>query len=435
MNAAFRSLFLALLWLCSGLAGAGQVLVQGVSLTRMQPGVRVTFELGRRVEHRVFRLSAPERLVVDLSGARLRGRLPRPDVPLVRRIRDGLRGERDWRLVLDLKTRVKVKSYWRKGAGTQRLIVEAVPLKAAGRAHPRPTPVKQVPTRRGRDLVIVIDAGHGGRDAGAKGPHGVMEKDVTLAITRRMARLVDAAPGMRAVLTRKGDYYLGLRQRIARARKAGADLFVSIHANSYPRDRRVEGAAVYVLSHRGASSEAARWLAQTENDADLVGGVDLDSKDDVLASVLLDLSQGATMESSRRVAGYLLRNLRRVCKVHKRRIQHAGFVVLKAPDIPSVLVETAFISNPREESRLTEAHFQQRLARALFRGVRAYFREHPPAGTWMAQHSPRRHVIARGETLSTIARQYRVSLNALRHVNRLSTDLVRVGQVLTIPEG
>ena len=428
----FFALLLGWLHLVNAGGNAGQVVIGRVHLTPMSSGVRLAFDLPRRVEHRVFRLSAPERLVVDLEGARHKGRLPRPASPLVRRIRAGVRNDRDWRLVLDLTGRVRVKSYWRRQGKGQRLIVEARPARTS--ATP-PTPVKQVPTRRGRDLVIAIDAGHGGKDVGALGPHGVMEKTVTLAIARRLARLVDAEPGMRAVLTRRGDYYLGLRRRIAKARKAGADLFVSIHANSYPKDRRVEGASVYTLSHRGASSEAARWLANTENDADLVGGVDLDTKDDVLASVLLDLSQGATMESSRRVAGYLLRDLGRAVKIHKRHVQHAGFVVLKAPDIPSVLVETAFISNPREESRLANGRFQQRVAKALFRGIRRYFREHPPAGTWMALNSPRRHVIVRGETLSTIAHQYRVSLRSLRKANGIHSDLVRVGQVLTIPEG
>jgi N-acetylmuramoyl-L-alanine amidase len=235
-----------------------------------------------------------------------------------------------------------------------------------------------------RDLVIAVDAGHGGDDPGAIGKHGTREKDVTLAIARELARRIDAEPGMHAVLTRDGDYFVTLRDRMQRARARQADLFLSVHADSAP-DRRVDGSSVYILSPRGASDEAARWLAERENAADLIGGVSLDDKDDVLASVLLDLSQSAALSASEAAAEQVLRSLDQVGEIRKRQVQQARFVVLKSPDIPSMLVETAFISNPEEEQRLRSASHQARLAGAILHGLRDYFHANPPAGTRIAE--------------------------------------------------
>jgi N-acetylmuramoyl-L-alanine amidase len=288
-------------------------------------------------------------------------------------------------------------------------------------------------------VVVAVDAGHGGEDPGAQGSvRHTREKVVTLEIARRLKRLIDAQPGMRAVLTRKGDYYVGLRRRMQLARKYKADLFISIHADAF-RDRRVRGSSIYVLSRRGASSEAARWLAARENAADLIGGVSLDDKDDMLASVLLDLSQSAAQEASLAAAQQVYRNLGRLGKVHARHIQRAGFVVLKSPDIPSMLIETGFISNPTEESNLRNHAYQEKLAKAISRGVTHYFKDAPPPGTLLAklekEGRPREHVITRGETLSVIAHRYQVSLGELRDVNQIENDRrIRVGQVLRIPQ-
>jgi N-acetylmuramoyl-L-alanine amidase len=241
---------------------------------------------------------------------------------------------------------------------------------------------------------------------------------------------------MRAELTRNGDYFIGLRKRMALARARRADLFVSIHADAF-RDKRVRGSSVYVLSQRGASSEAARWLAEKENAADLVGGVSLDDKDGVLASVLLDLSQSATRHASLSAASKVYRELGRVGKVHGRRVQQAGFMVLKSPDIPSMLVETGFISNPAEERNLRDPKYQERMAKAIMAGVQRFFDDAPPPGTLLAerQKKTQKHVIARGDTLSEIADRYEVSLAALRRKNDIRSEhLIRVGQVLVIPE-
>lgn len=432
--------FLSLLLLLPAAAAplqAAQTLVKGLRIWAAPDHTRLVFDTEGAVEHKVFPVKNPERLVIDIEDARFGGgALPTPaaDARFIRKVRRGVRAGDDLRVVLDLKRGVRAKSFMlkpTKGYG-HRLVVD---LRAQGETVGRPPANSISGGGRGRDkdLIIAIDAGHGGEDPGAKGPAGVYEKDVVLAIARRLARLVDKEPGMRAVLIRKGDYYIGLRKRIRKARAAKADLFISIHADAF-RDRRVRGSSVYTLSQSGASSEAARWLAEKENRADLVGGVDLADKTDLLASVLLDLSMSATMVASREAAADVLKQLRGLGKTHKREVQHAGFRVLKAPDIPSMLVETAFISNPVEERRLKDPAHQQRVAKALLAGIRNYFRTYPPPGTWMAQHTPRRYVIARGDTLSTIAQRYRIRVGDLRSVNKLTGDRIRVGQVLSIPE-
>ena len=241
-----------------------------------------------------------------------------------------------------------------------------------------------------RDLVIAIDAGHGGEDPGAIGKNGTREKDVTLAIARELERRIDSEAGMKAMLTRDGDYFVPLRDRMRRARARQADLFVSIHADSI-RDRSVDGSSVYILSQHGATTEAARWLAERQNAADLIGGVSLENKGDMLASVLLDLSQTASLTASHTAAEHVLRQLNLVGEVRKPLVQQAGFMVLKSPDIPSMLIETAYISNPAEELRLRSMAHQAKLAAAIDRGLREYFYSDPPAGTrvaQMAQHQP-----------------------------------------------
>jgi N-acetylmuramoyl-L-alanine amidase len=248
-----------------------------------------------------------------------------------------------------------------------------------------------------RDVIVAVDAGHGGQDPGATGPGGTHEKDVVLPIARALAERINSEPGMKAVLTRNRDEFLVLRDRIRRARVAKADMFISVHADSIA-NHEVTGASVYVLSERGATNEAARWLAERENAADLMGGVSLDDKDNTLASVLLDLSQSANISASMTAAQRVLTQLDNVGQVRKSQVQQAGFVVLKSPDIPSMLVETAYISNRSEELRLKSSRYQSQLADAIFSGVRNYFEQNPPAGTRFA--SARRATIASAATAS-----------------------------------
>lgn len=420
---------LATMLFCADVSAA-PVTVQGVRMWPAPDSTRLVFDLDAPVEHSLFSLDNPDRIVIDLRGAQLPA-LPKLDFAnsLVQRIRHAPRNDSDLRVVLDIKGPVRPKSFVLKPNAEygHRLVID---LHDATR---KPTAPRRANERTGkpRDLVIAIDAGHGGEDPGAIGPRGTREKDVVLAVARRLADLVNRERGMRAVLVRDGDYYVGLKDRVLRAREHRADLFVSIHADAF-HDRRARGSSVYILSTSGASSEAASWLADRENSSDLIGGVSLDDKDELVAAVLLDLSQNASLEASHMVAGHVLGGLEQVNHLHKRRVEQAAFRVLKAPDIPSILVETAFISNPEEERKLREPRHQQALARAILRGIRAYFAEHAPPGTVLAAHE-RRHVIARGETLSGLAREYSVSLESLRTANALNGDALQIGQELRIP--
>lgn len=352
---------------------------------------RVVFDLDAPAKHEMFTLSGPERVVIDIQGlgAAARARVESTaGEGVVQRLRSGPR-KNGVRVVLDVSDRVFATSFALPpdaGAG-HRLVVDlarpdAPPAVAEAatpavvQAAPAPVPEPQI-SLRSRPVVIAVDAGHGGQDPGAKGRSGLLEKNVALTVSRKLAKLINDTPNMRAVLTRDGDYFLGLRERVNIARKHQADLFVSVHCNAFTR-RDMRGSAVYVLSNGGATSEHARWLAQKENASDLVGGVHLHDKDNELAAVLIDLSQGATMEASFDVGSRILGSLSKINRLQKREIQQAGFAVLKAPDIPSVLVETAFISNAEEEKMLGSGAFQDKLARQIFAGVKGYFESYRP---------------------------------------------------------
>ena len=430
-----KRLISALLLLCVSPLWATQI--DGVRLWTAPDHTRLVFDASSPAEHTVFSLTGPDRLVIDFEAATLGEEFDAKPVAdrHLKRMRHAVRPDGRLRVVLDLKQAVRPKTFLLKPNARygHRLVVDLYPVGAAGKPRVAKT-TKDI--QRARDVVVAIDAGHGGEDPGASGSkYGTKEKTVTLEIAKRLKRLVDAQPGMRGVLTRTGDYFIGLRKRMALARRHRADLFVSIHADAF-RDKRVRGASVYVLSRRGASSEAARWLAEKENASDLVGGVSLDDKDAMLRSVLIDLSQSATRHASLSAASQVYKQLGRVGKTHGRRVQQAGFMVLKSPDIPSMLVETGFISNPDEERNLRNPRFQERMAKAIMHGVRAYFTEAPPPGTLLAERQTKtiKHVIARGDTLSEIADRYQVSLASLRRENRIRSDNhIQIGQVLVIP--
>ncbi|MFP4279569.1 MAG: N-acetylmuramoyl-L-alanine amidase [Halochromatium sp.] len=426
---------------CSTLGG--QVGVAGARMWSGPEYTRFVVDLAGPIEHRVFALDDPDRLVVDLVGARLEGALPEPtgEDRMVAGLRSGIRAGDDLRIVLDLKQPVRAKSF--ELAPNQdyghRLVIDLSPQTEA--ADTRPSLPAPPPARR--DLIIAVDAGHGGKDPGAVGPNGTREKDIVLVIARKLATRIDAHPGMRAVMVRDDDRFISLRQRIEIARKHRADLFVSIHADAF-HDRRVRGSSVFTLSAGGATSEAARWIAERENRADLIGGVDLKQRDDLLASVLIEMSQNATIELSSVAAAKVLAKLQGLGEVHQQRIQQAGFAVLKSPDIPSMLVETAFISNPEEEKRLRETSYQNQLATAILEGIVEYFGEYPPPGTHFAESTPsalakaatasaQQYRIRSGDTLSEIARNHDVNLSVLRDLNQLQGDQIRSGQVLIIP--
>ncbi len=378
---------------------------------------RITLEGASELRFSHMIVKDPERLVVDLEGVHLDGVLQSlgskvlDSDPHVRLIRAGQNRPGVVRVVVELKNEVNPQVFTIAPVGNygHRLVLDLYPTEpvdpllalirkdspldaAAGddgstttqaSVNTRPAPDKRGGQRNepqvDRLYTVVLDAGHGGEDPGAVGAAGSYEKNVTLSIARRLKGKIDAQPNMRAVLTRDGDYFVPLGQRVARARRVRADLFVSIHADAFVRPE-AHGSSVFVLSERGASSSAARWLAQKENDADLVGGVNLAQQDGHIARTLLDLSQTATINDSLKLGRALLSEIGDINKLHKRDVEQAGFAVLKAPDIPSVLVETAFISNPVEERRLNDNAYQDKMANAILRGITLYFETNPPTG-------------------------------------------------------
>ncbi len=409
--------------------------VENIRIWSENNKTRVVLDLSRSVTHNIFTLRGPDRVVIDLKDSRLGKDLTAmpQGTGAVRAIRSAIRADGQLRVVLDLNTPVRSRTFTAGPNATygDRLVVDLQPSGGV-------TPVKRASEayRPGRDIVIAIDAGHGGHDPGAIGQKRTREKDVALQISRELARRVDAEPGMRAVLIRNRDVYIDHRERTAIARRHKADLFVSIHADAVD-DRRANGASVYALSLKGASDEAARQLARRENAS--VGGVSLDDKDDVLASVLLDLSQSAALSASLDVGNKVAREMGKVAKMHRKSVQQAGLLVLKSPDLPSILVETAFISNPAEERKLRDKGYQGRLSNAILAGIRGYFYTNPPPDTKIAMDLRReptkqvRHVVTRGDTVSEIAERYNVRVSDIRRANKLSSDKIRVGQTLSIP--
>jgi N-acetylmuramoyl-L-alanine amidase len=424
-----------LILLCTAAQAASTV--ENIRIWSENGKTRVVLDLSHPAAHNIFTLRGPDRLVVDLKSSRLADSLRTmpSGAGSVRAIRSALRANGQLRVVLDLNEAVRSRSFT-AGPNSKygdRLVID---LQQSSSLHTVKTASDAY--RPGRDVIVAIDAGHGGHDPGAIGRGKTREKDVALQISRTLAARINAEPGMTAVLVRNGDYYVDHRERVEIARRSKADLFVSVHADAV-KDSRAGGASVYALSLKGASDEAARQLAERENASVRVGGVTLDDKDEVLASVLLDLSQSAALSASLDVGSKVIGELAQLGKVHRRTVQQAGFLVLKSPDMPSILVETAFISNPSEEKKLRDAGHQGRLADAILAGVRTYFYTNPPPDTRIAMEMRRvpakqvRHVIARGDTLSEIAARYNVSPAAIRAANKLSGDRIRVGQTLSIP--
>ncbi len=336
---------------------------------------RVVFDLSGSINHDLFTLDGPNRVVIDLKNVRKSVALVSDShqTELLSGIRSAVRQSKDLRIVLDLKGKVRPRSFMLQpdSQSGHRLVIDMHSTKLS------PTPIKTSRQKREikkKEIVIAIDPGHGGRDPGAVGRKGTREKDVTLSVAKKMKTIINRTSGFKAVLTREGDQRVALRKRVEKARKHQADLFVSLHADAY-KSPRVEGASVYALSLNGASSEAARWIAEKENSSDLIGGISLDDKDDLIASVLLDLSQTATIQDSLELGSDVLKYLGKVGKLNKNQVQQAGFVVLKAPDMPSILIETAFISNPKEERRLKSSKHQHKLANAIFAGIKSHMKD------------------------------------------------------------
>ncbi len=430
-----QSLTLCFLLLASTAANAGST-VENVRIWSENEKTRVVLDLSRSVDHNIFTLRAPDRLVIDLKDSRLAASLTAlpKGTGTVRSIRSGIRANGQLRVVLDLNQSVRSRSFT-AGPNARygdRLVID---LTRAGKLQP----VKRASEsyRPGRDVVIAIDAGHGGYDPGAIGRRS-KEKHIALAISKELAKRVNAEPGMSAVLIRNRDVFVDHRDRMAIARKNKADLFISIHADAFD-DSRANGASVFALNLVGASKEAARTMEQREKSPVSVGGVSLHDKDRVLASVLFDLSQNAALSASLDVGAKVSKQLSKVAKMHTKTVKQQDLMVLKSADMPSILVETGFISNAAEEKKLSNSGHQRRLANAVLAGIRSYFYTNPPPDTQIAMDLRRRpssqvrHVIARGDTISEIAERYNVSTAAIRKANKLSTDKIRIGQTLLIP--
>ncbi|MFU8787924.1 MAG: N-acetylmuramoyl-L-alanine amidase [Methylobacter sp.] len=425
MRSYWKVLFIIGLQFLAAPSYAEQIGINALKYWNTPDQSQLLFDVTASPEHRVFLMNNPARLVIDMRNANASKALaqPAPSHPLFSQVRFAARNKTDLRVVIDLKREINSKemSLRTNSMNGSRLVIELLnktpgnyaqvkkpvavaavkpiaekapavkvadnkpapvsPTKEPQKVAANTTAMKPVQLKKAakRDIIIAVDAGHGGNDPGAHGANGTKEKEITLAIAKKLANLINQQPGMKAVMVRKGDYYVDLSKRMQIARAAKADLFVSIHADAF-QDPTVKGASVYTLSNKGASNEAARWLANRENAADLVGGVSLNDKDNVLASILLDLSQTATQDASVNVAKKVLKNFQRIGGgLHYADVQKAGFVVLKSPDVPSILVETAFISNPEEELRLLSSSHQSKMALAIFNGVRSYFETAAPS--------------------------------------------------------
>ena len=489
-----------LLLLAPIFANAAQL--QDLKLLAMDGQTQAELSLSEKSNYKVFTLSNPERLVLDLPATALSSSFKLPGANgVISKVRSGQSSPGTLRVVFDLSQSVQTKSRIEGSGANTRLIIELISpnvkttqnfaisqsaakiqvseskvadIKAAmndvltlepmvevkpaviesneieqadfkiekksSARFPATKTVQSVFGNSQRELIIAIDAGHGGKDPGAIGPTGVREKNITLATARELAKQINAEPGMKAFLVRDNDSFVALQERYMRARRAQADLFISIHADA-ALNGQANGSSVFVLSLKGASSQAARWLADKENAADLVGGVSLYAKDKNLAAVLLDLSQSATMRVSEDVADEILGSLKDLGKAHKPKVEHANFVVLRSPDVPSMLIETGFITNPNEERKLSDPAHRERLASAVVSGIRDYFSEQAPPGTWFAAQQERnddnargmRYVVSRGETLSQIATRHGVPLGTILLANNKRNDDVRVGERLIIP--
>jgi len=443
---------------------------------------RIVFEISNKANYTVFQLQKPERLVIDIKNASINSTALKSieNNQLIVNSRSSKRDKDTLRLVLQLKKTVRVKDFLLKPnlGYRHRLVLDLFEKKIKQKTIAQKTsakksikksirPAKKLATKKNnakskkitvkktassishRDIIVAIDAGHGGEDPGAIGRRGTKEKKIVLAIARNLAKRVNKQAGMKAVLIRNGDYYVSLRERTKKARRANADVFISIHADAF-RNSKARGSSVFILSKRGASSETARWLADKENSADLAGGVSLDDKDDLLAKVLLDLSQTASIEGSDSVAKRVLKGLKKIGKPHKSGVERAGFAVLKSPDIPSILVETGFISNPYEENQLRKKSYRKKVADAIFVGINDYFKRYPVPGTIYGQtlsskelakqvrkRKPQgkiRHKVVRGDSLSLLANRYGVSVREIKRLNKMRSSKLILGKNLIIPQ-
>ena len=409
--------------------------IKGVRIWPSPDSTRIVLDLSESSKYTYFSLENPHRLVVDVQDSKLTTSLKNlsHDSKLLKSIRSSKKGNKT-RLVFDLTKKVEPMLFALAPTAPygHRLVVDLLDKQA----KVTKTKTKQ-PKQTNRDIVIAIDAGHGGEDPGSIGGKGNYEKRVTLAIAKKLAAKINAEKGLKAMLTRTGDYYVSLHRRTEKAREAGADLFVSIHADAFTSPHP-SGASVWLLSLRRANTEIGRWLEKKEQHSQLLGGAAYAVKDNTkeryLARTLIDMSMDHSMEQAYIAANEVLGELKSITKLHKKRPQSASLGMLKSPDIPSLLVETGFMSNHKEEKLLTNAWFQNRMADSLNKAIKSYFRKNAPAGTYYASIKEVKHKVKRGESLSLVAQNYKVSVTKLKKANNLKSDKIRVGQILSIPQ-
>ncbi|RZV32845.1 MAG: AMIN domain-containing protein [Chromatiales bacterium] len=433
--ARLRLTICALLLLLSSAAVAGST-VENVRIWSENNTTRVVLDLSQSVQHSIFTLRGPDRLVIDLKDSRLAKTLTSmpTGTGAVRSIRSAIRADGQLRVVLDLNTAVRSRTFTAGPNATygDRLVID---LQRAGSLAPVKTASEEY--RPGRDIVIAVDAGHGGHDPGSSGRRA-KEKDIVLSVSKELAKRINAEPGMRAVLIRDRDVFIDLKDRVQIAQRHDADLFISVHADGF-RDSRANGASVFALNLERADRVARETLSRRDRETVKVRDVVLNDKDPVLASVLYDLAQNAALSASNDVGTRVSRQLSRVAKMHSHKVREKSLAVLTSAEVPSILVETGFITNPGEEKKLRDRAYQGRLANAILAGVRDYFYTNPPADTQIAMDLKRqpakqvRYVVARGDTVSEIAERYNVRAADIRRANKLSSDKIRVGQTLSIP--
>lgn len=427
--------------------------IDGVRLWPAPDNTRLVLDIDVPVDHSVLVLKNPDRIVLDVKNAKLTTDFSQLTLTNtgITRIRSAVRNQSDVRIVLDVSSRMIPRSFTlppndqyghRLVLDLERLALSilngkttAEPIKTVNKT------IEQINTQK-RDIVVVIDAGHGGEDPGAIGPTKLREKDVVLSIAKEVYRQLDNLEGYAPVMVRDGDYIVALNRRRNIARSKNADLFVSIHADAY-ENPSANGASVYALSNGGVVSAVAKYLADQENAADVIGGINgvsLEDKDDVLKSVLVDLSMTSTLQRSLSVGSIVLNEMSRIAKLHgnRRVVGQANFVVLRAPDVPSILVETGFISNRREEANLGSSAYRKKMATAIRTGIVRYFDKTPPEGSYIAwkkqqENQTRRYTVAKGDTLSAIALKNGVSISQIIALNNLSNSNIRIGQVILLP--
>lgn len=423
--------------------------VENVRTYRSPEYTRLVFELDQSLEHQVFTLENPDRVVIDLIGTRLRGDLSTLDLgeTPIAGVRSAPRNDTDLRVVLDVRGKVQPRSFMveRNAQYGDRLIIDLYdqnPASANNAAEQRVASASAADLHDNkRDIVVAISAGHGGEDPGAIGVNKLREKNIVLAISREVEKMINNTPGYRAVMLRDGDYYIGLRERTELAHRHNADLYIAIHADAHTNSSAT-GSTIYALSANGATSEQARLLAEKENQSDLIGGVgsvSLADKDAVLRSVLIDLSMNASIATSLEIGDQVIRSLADVIRMRRRNLEQAAFVELKSADIPSLLIEAGYITNANDAKNLDSPVWRQRFAGALTESITQWFYERPPQGTWVAWQKanggiiPATYTVKRGDSLSEIAERYSVSMAQLKAANKLDGNGIRIGQVLTIP--